>query len=140
MPQQTDFSTGGGFRPPATQGGTIAAAYGTIAYTDATAKALFTLPRGAVIVDTLCRVSTLFNDTGTDLLIVGTAANDDAFIDDLDGSSVTTVRAGSAATAPTADLWGTPLAADTVVYGKFTGQNGNASAGSATFVIWYLLA
>lgn len=49
----------------------------TLAFTDTTAKALFTIPAGAYIVEWVINVTTAFNSDGTDLVnlgITGTAA------------------------------------------------------------------
>lgn len=125
-----------GFAPP-TYGGALAIKYASFDYTDTTATQLFTLPAGAVIVDFGVIVTTAFNDTGTDLLNVGVTGDLDRFVDDLAGAAGMT-RAGAASTVPTAYLFAAPLAEETPVYGAFTGQNGDASAGAAVFYMVYM--
>lgn len=51
---------------------------------DGTVKELFLLPKGARIVDIIVDVEAAFNDSGTDLLEVGTKGNPDAILDDVD--------------------------------------------------------
>ncbi len=55
----------------------VVALRATVAYTDTVAKALFTIPAGAYIVEWVINVTTAFNSDGTDqvnLGITGTAA------------------------------------------------------------------
>jgi hypothetical protein len=118
-------------------GGSVAALRATIAYTDTTNKALFEIPAGAVLIDYYVNVTTLFNDSGTDLLEVGFADNIDGLVDDLVVSSAALTRAGAGATTPATLLNDTPLTEPAVLYAKYTGQNANASAGAAEFVLLY---
>lgn len=103
----------------------------TLAHTDTTAKDLFTLPAGAVIIAFVVNVSTNFDDTGTDLVDIGDATTADAFVADLDVSSAGMQLVASADE--------TALSADTLVKGIFTGQNGNASQGAATITALYIV-
>lgn len=119
-------------------GGDVAVKFATFAYTDTTAKALFTLPAGSVVIDYIADVQTVFNDSGTDLLIVGTSDNDDAYVDDLSGASLGRFRAGAGATTPITSLFNTPFARDTVIYGKFTGQNADATTGLVMVALFYI--
>lgn len=118
-------------------GGSVAALRATITYTNTTNKALFELPAGAVIIDYYVNVTTLFNDSGTDVLEVGYASDIDGLVDALDVSSAALTRAGVGATTPAALLNDTPLSEPTILYGKYTGQNANASAGAAEIVVLY---
>lgn len=102
----------------------------TLAYTDTTAKTLFTLPVGAILIAFIVNITMAFNDSGTDLIDIGDSTTADRFVADLDGASAgLTLK-------PSADE--TALAAATVVKGKFTGQNSNASAGAATITALYI--
>lgn len=134
----TYASDADGFASP-NFGGDLGVRYGTIEYTDTTAKLLFTLPEGAVIVDFYCDVKTAFDDSGTDLLNVGTAGNPDAYVDDLAGGTAALTRMGGAATLPRTDAMGAALTNDTPIYGVYAGQNANATAGVAVFVMFYIL-
>lgn len=111
----------------------------TVAYTDTTNKTLFVLPANAVIVDVILSVDTLFDDTGTDVLDVGTTVGDpDEYIDAQDVSSAAVVRMGASGTMPNAS--GSVGGASVTVLGKYTGQNANASGGSATVTIFWTTA
>lgn len=122
-----------GFVPPKF-GGSLAIMSNTIAYTNTTAKDLFTLPAGAVMVDFYVNVTTLFNDSGTDTIDIGTSATGDAIIDGLDVSSAGVTRFGTAGSLLSA------LTEETTITGVYAGQNGNADQGSATFVCVYYTA
>lgn len=122
----------------ATNSGAVMVSVGTVTYQDTTAKDLFVLPANAYVVDVVTVVTEAFTDTGTDLLIVGTADDDDKWVDDLDGSAAGVLRTGGNATMPYAGLGSVGSEAVTV-QGKYTGQNGNAGAGSMTvYLYWHL--
>lgn len=109
----------------------------TVAYTDTTNKTLFVIPANANIVDVICHITTAFNDSGTDVLDVGTTSGDpDEYVDALNCSSAGVNRCGDAADMPATargDVGGSSI----TVLGKYTGQNGDASAGAATIeIIW----
>jgi len=122
---------------PPKSGGSVGTIRGTILYTNTTSFAIGVLPLGSVLVDFYVQVKTAFNDTGTDLLIVGYATDDDAIVDDLSGASTGLTRAGAAGTVPVTELNGTPTTELKTLYAKYTGQNGNASAGEAAFTLFY---
>lgn len=100
-----------------------------LTYLDTTAKVLFTLPKGAVLLAMYAKIKTAFNDTGTDLLDIGDAADNARLVNDQ-----------SLATAATSLVALTVLLAgrlsDTLtitgeyeVVGKYIGANSDASAG-----------
>lgn len=123
-----------GFAPP-TYGGAVATIFGTVAYTDTTAKSLFTLPEGAVVVGITVNVTTAFNDTGTDLLDIGITGTGNYYANDLNVATATQITTGM----QVARLFSTPLAEDTVVTATFIGQNADALAGAATVCFLYIL-
>lgn len=123
----------------AAQGGTVSCFANTIAFTDATPKTLFVLPRGAVVVDYRVDVLTLFNDSGTDLLTAGTAADPDRYLDDVAGQTAATTRAGAGATTPVANLYEAPFANPTTIVGTYTGENEDATTGLARFYLWFVV-
>lgn len=102
----------------------------TVAYTDTTAKTLFTLPEGAIIIGFFINVTAAFNDSGTDLLDIGTADTADQFVADFDASSL------GMTLQPSADE--SALTAETAIQAVYTGQNSDASAGAATIVCLYI--
>lgn len=107
-------------------GGTLAVKFNTVAYTDSTAKQLFTLPKGAIPILWIRNIVTAFNDTGTDLLDIGKVGSAAAFANDLDVSAV-----GQGVTGVVPAALFTELTEDTIVTATFTGENADASAGSA---------
>lgn len=112
--------------------GAVHALRATVAYTDTTAKTLFTLPAGAIIVDWVVNVTTLFNDSGTDQLDIGVSGTLEKFAANIDVSS-----AGLKTTGIVAAEIGAVQASATVVQAIFTGQNANANAGAATIMCRY---
>lgn len=122
------------FAPP-TFGGAVAVKFAPVANTDTTAKELFVLPTGAVIVGITTDVQTAFDDSGTNLLDVGTSDNDDAYAVDLDVSSVAQINTGYVAGA----FFATSLENDVTVTATYTGQNGNSTEGTAIVCIFYVM-
>jgi len=120
----------------ATNAGPVFVSVNTVAYTDSTAKDLFVLPADADIVDVVVIVDTAFDDSGTDLLNVGWSADPDALVDDHNVASAGVSRMGSGATMPYANI-GDVGSSDLTITGSYTGQNGDASAGSATIYIYW---
>ncbi len=59
----------------------------TLAYTDTVAKALFTIPDGAIILQWILKVGTAFNSDGTDLVQIGVSGTASKFALDLDVSA-----------------------------------------------------
>lgn len=125
-----------GFAPPQ-YGGTLAVKHNTVAYTDTAAKALFTLPKGAVIVGWSVNVRTAFNSSGTDLLDIGNTGTGDAYCADLDVSSVATLRESTAAFVEAGMF--TPLTDDTPITATFAQSVADASAGEADVCVFYYL-
>lgn len=105
-----------------------------IDYLDTSEKLVCILPLGAVILDVLSNVITAFDDTSTDYIVVGDGSTEDLFADDLDVSS-TGMKAESQNTTPVVPA--ARLTAETFVYAKYNGANGNAAAGVAQVsVLW----
>jgi hypothetical protein len=127
---------GDGFGPPA-NGGIKNVKFNTIAYTNTTAKNLFTIPRGSEIVGWTVVVKTAFDDTGTDLLDIGITGTLEKFAVDLDVSSIATLNETTAGFVE-AQMY-TEMADDTTVTGVYTGQNGNSAHGSAVVAVFYIV-
>jgi len=105
----------------------------TFTHEDATAKDLFALPAGAVLIGFQVFVTEAFNDTGTnegDIGLKGTA--DDHYAAGVDVST-------AGLKAPTYTNLGVIGAGGAVITGKFTGQNSDASQGAATVVALYFM-
>jgi hypothetical protein len=122
---------------PPRVGGSVAALRASFTFEATDNTALFEVPAGAVLIDYYVQVTTLFNDSGTDLLEIGFADNIDGLVDDLVVSSAGLTRAGAGATTPTALLNSTPLTEPAILYAKYTGSNADADAGAATIVLLY---
>jgi hypothetical protein len=121
------------FAPP-TFGGAVAVKYGTVAHTDTTAKDLFTLPEGAVVVGITVNVSTAFTDTGTNLLDIGISGTGNYYANDLNVATVGQIVTGM----QVARLFEAPLEAPSTVTATFIGQNADAGAGLATVCFFYI--
>jgi hypothetical protein len=122
-----------GFGPIQT-GGVVNTRYATFAYTDTTAKLMFTLPQGAVIVGWTTNVDTLFNSSGTDYLDIGDGTTANRFADNLDLSA-----AGQLVVGYDDDELYTPLAEETGIYATFVQGVADASAGHATLAVHFIL-
>lgn len=108
--------------------------YVIIDYADTTQKLIAWLPAGAVILDVLANVTALFNDSGTDYLVVGDSDTEDLYADDIDLSAVA-MKVESQNTTPVVP--GIRLTEDTAIYAKYNGANADATAGSAQVsVMW----
>lgn len=126
-----------GFAPPLF-GGSLAVKVASVAYTDTSAKDLFTLPTGAVIVQWVVNVETAFNDTGTDLLDLGVSGTADQYASNLDVSSAGQIVTGFVA--GQALQFDTPLTAPVVVQATYTGANTDPDAGLAQVACVYYLS
>lgn len=104
-------------------------AQNTVAYTDTTAKTLFTLPAGARILDIKVDVETAFNSSGTDLLDLGKTGTANHYINDLD-------IAATGRKAPTLTNLGASTAPITVI-ATFVQSIADATAGLATVTVIY---
>lgn len=99
----------------------------------ATGVPIGALEAGAIPLRASVYVSTAFNAGTTNVLVLGTAADDDGFITSANAAAdATGLKAGTGA------LLGAPLAANTVVYAKFTQTGTAASAGKAVLVVEFV--
>lgn len=91
-----------------------------------------TLPAGCLVLDTIVRVTTAFDAGTTNVLIVGTSADDDEFIEagDVDETAIGTTFSDRSA--------GLSFTADTPVYVKYTQTGTAAAAGAADIVVRYI--
>ena len=90
-----------------------------------------TLPSGATILGCLVNVTTAFNAATTNVVIVGTAADDDLYVaagDVAEGSTGATLVSRAMGNKPTAD---------TPVYVQYDQTGTAATAGSADIVLFY---
>jgi hypothetical protein len=104
---------------------------GKLTYKDqGKAKSLFKIPPAARVLAIYTDITTAFDDTGTDLLNVGTAADASRFASAVDLSSKTWLQ-------PTILNPGQQPDRPTEVLGTYTGQNTNATAGGVTVYMMY---
>jgi hypothetical protein len=125
------------FAPPHF-GGTIAAMHGSFTYQDTAAKTLFTLPKGAVPVFWWLNVTTAFNSSGTDLADLGITGDGDYFANDVDVAAAAWLPPSTSGM-DKSRLCAAPLAEDTDVTAQFAQSVADASAGAATFCVFYIL-
>jgi hypothetical protein len=102
---------------------------GTLAHTDTTAKDLFTLPAGAIIVEWIPNVTTLFNSDGTDQVDIGVSGTLEKFAANLDVSTT-----GIKTTGIVAAQIGAVQADEQVVQGIY-GPGGSAASGGAMTIM-----
>lgn len=100
---------------------------------DGTAVTVGIIPSGSLIIKPMSgvHITTAFNGGGTDLLDVGTSANDDLFGTDLDLSSATFVALDEA-------IGGYLVTSDTTITATYTDTNGDATAGEAEVIICFI--
>lgn len=102
---------------------------GVVDFGDTTAKTLFTLPVGAVPLLAIVQVETAFNDSGTDLLKIGSGATTDYFAS---GINVGATGAKSVVLNEAPNL-----TRQTSVTATYTGQNGDSTTGRARINLLY---
>jgi hypothetical protein len=106
-----------------------------ITYSDTTAAEIGKIPAGAYVYDIKVLVTTAFNNGGTDLLDIGTKADDDYFQANLDVSSTgsKTITLGAYA------LYGTVIDTDaqTTVTATYAGSATAATAGACKVIVFY---
>lgn len=123
----------------ATNAGAVFAGTNSVAYTDTANKTMFVIPANADIIDWTFDVTTLFDDSTTDVVDCGTTSGDpDEYVDALDSSAAGVNRMGDNADMPDAGR-GDVGASDITVLCKYTGGTGDASAGAATLIIEYIV-
>lgn len=98
------------------------------------AKVVGILPAGCAILRISSLVITLFNDSGTDLLTVGSTTTANEYVSSGMDLSSTGLKAGTLVAAATVAV----TTADTVVYAKYAGQNSNMTTGSAYVIVEYI--
>ena len=91
-----------------------------------------TVPANSQIVDVILNVTTVSNDSGTAVVNVGTSADPDAFLNDVNVKALATTHG-------TLDAEATDVGSpDIQVLADFDGQNGDGDAGAATVTVLYI--
>ncbi|BCJ90356.1 hypothetical protein IZ6_10910 [Terrihabitans soli] len=93
------------------------------------------LEAGTVPLRAYAVIETAFNAATTNVLVLGSAADDDGLV-----TSANAVAGSLGLKAGTGALLGTPLAADTVFFAKYTQTGTPATTGKATFVVEFVNA
>ena len=93
------------------------------------------IPANSQIVSVDVNVETAFNDTGADILEVGSSADTDLYVNDVDISAVGKIALGTAALCAN---WKDIGTSDIRIGFIYNGANDDASAGAATVTISYL--
>ena len=93
------------------------------------------IPANSQIVSVDVNVETAFNDTGADILEVGSSADTDLYVNDTDISAAGSIAMGTAALCAN---WKDIGSTDIVVGYIYNGANNDADAGAATVTISYL--
>ena len=93
------------------------------------------IPANSQIVSIEVNVETAFNDSGSDLLEVGSSADTDLYVNDVSIAAIGKIALGTAALCAN---WKDIGSTDIVVGYIYNGANNDASAGAATVTINYL--
>ncbi len=93
------------------------------------------IPANSQIVSIDVNVETAFNDSGSDLLEVGSSADTDLYVNDVSIAAIGKIALGTAALCAN---WKDIGSTDIVVGYIYNGANNDASAGAATVTINYL--
>lgn len=105
----------------------------TLSYTtENTQVEVGTLPAGAQILKPMSGVSitTIFNDSGTDTIDIGTSTTADLYATALAATALDFV--------PLDEAVSNLVSSDTTIYARYNGQNNDASAGAAEVIIAYI--
>ena len=135
------ISAGGSINPEnATGSGVVFAITWDVTY-GVTTTATYTAPANADIIDWTLVVTEAFTDSGTDVLVCGSAADSDMLVDDYDLENAGRNEALDAADMQSdeAQNWGDVGTSDLGLLCIYTGQNGDADAGGYYFTLWYRL-
>jgi len=118
-------------------GGMLSAVTTTLAYTNATAVTIATIPAGAQIVDINIDVTTAFNAATTNTVTVGTSASAAAYVT---STSVGAAGRASVATTGVYSAWANTGSSDVSATITFSQTGTAASAGAARVTIVYKYA
>jgi len=123
-----------------TEEGVVFASVITTTYSITTSVTSVVIPANADVIDWSFVVLTAYNDSGTDKMNCGTAADPDKYVDDLDVSAAGRNLALDAAYMQSDEsTYGDVGSSAITVNCVYSGQNSNASAGAGKFIIWYRL-
>jgi hypothetical protein len=90
------------------------------------------VPANSQIIDVILNVTTVSNDSGTAVVNVGTAADPDAFLNDVNVKALATTRG-------TLDTEATDIgASDVTIQAAFDGGSADGTTGAATVTVLYI--
>ncbi len=115
-------------------GGVLSAVTSTIAYSDASAVTIGTIPANAQIVDINIDVTTAFNAGTNDLISVGKSGSAAAFVANTD---VSAAGRASVATTGVYSAWADTGSTEVAVTATYTQTGTAASAGAARVTVVY---
>jgi len=115
-------------------GGAVSVLRNTLAYTDTSAKALFTIPAGAIIVEWVLNVTTLFDSDGTDQVDIGITGTAEKF-----ASNVDVATAGLKTTGVVAAQIGAVQATAQPVLGIYVPGGSAATAGAMVIMVSFYI-
>lgn len=97
---------------------------------------LFTIPSGARITEVKVVIATAWDSATSDVLVVGTSDDDDAYVNDLDLQSAGTSRDGDTSMIAIDTV---ELTSDTAIIADITSVGGSLTEGSAIVMFKYVL-
>ena len=135
MPANSNYSSNypkdsDGFGLGKVPGGVVHSKYASVVFGVADNAVLFTLPRGAVIVDAKVKTSTAFNAGADNTLLIGVTGDTDAIAAAASVAAIGTVRYGASGFVGS-DIFDTELAEDTDVIVTYNQTSTAADAGAA---------
>lgn len=99
----------------------------TVKFTSTAGEVVFTLPTGAIPLLCIVQVDTAFNDSGTDTLSIGTTGNNTLYASGVNVGST----GGKLVALSNNDV----VTKKTGIFVKYTGENSDATAGSAEILL-----
>jgi hypothetical protein len=115
-------------------GGATVTLRNTLAYTDTTAKALFTIPAGAYITGWILSVTTAFDSDGTDLVDIGITGTAEKF-----AANVDVAATGLKSTGIVAAQVGAVQSVAQPVLGIYAAGGSAASAGAMVIMVQFYI-
>lgn len=119
-------------------GGVVHVKYGSFTYQTGDATELFTLPRGAVVVDVVVRVTTAFDAGDTNTLELGLSSDPDAFAATAALGSVAILRWGASNFVGTG-VFADALDVDTPVIVSYDQAGTAATEGEGYAAVYYIV-
>ena len=122
-------------------GATPVAQVGTLSYTDTTAKTLFVLPAGALILNFLVDTTVAFNATTNNTITIQTSGGTSLATVTATSANITVGRATTTYAITNANIatWDNVGSTDVIVQAVFAGTGTAASTGTANIICLYVV-